>query len=110
MKGNVNNEYEIQNAKVHERKSRAKRAKLINIPPALTNNITINKAHFSTPPIIKTYKKIQKETHMNAFHRQIDVIEELIVELDGVASVEEDHHLLVLVLLKECEQQQKSLL
>jgi hypothetical protein len=47
---------------------------------------------------------------MDALDRQVNVVEELVVILDGHAGGEEDHHLLLSVLLQEGEQQQKTLL
>ena len=49
-------------------------------------------------------------THVNGQHWQVDVVQQLVVELDGEAGVEEDHHLLLAVLLEEREQQQEALL
>ena len=49
-------------------------------------------------------------SYMDALDRQVDVIEELVVVLDGHAGREEDHHLLLAVLLQEGEQQQQPLL
>ena len=49
-------------------------------------------------------------THVNGRHRQVDVVQQLVVELDGEAGVEENHHLLLAVLLEEREQQQEALL
>ena len=40
----------------------------------------------------------------------VDVVEQFRVKLDRVAGGEEHHDLLTLVLLEECEQQQKTLL
>jgi hypothetical protein len=51
-----------------------------------------------------------KVTYMDALDRQVNVVEELVVILDGHAGGEEDHHLLLSVLLQEGEQQQKTLL
>ena len=48
--------------------------------------------------------------YVDGHDRQVDVIEQLIVELDGHAGGEEHHHLLFAVLLEEGEQQQESLL
>jgi hypothetical protein len=47
---------------------------------------------------------------MDALDRQVNVVEELVVILDGHARGKEDHHLLLSVLLQEGEQQQKTLL
>mmetsp|Transcript_58731 Transcript_58731/g.182443 ORF Transcript_58731/g.182443 Transcript_58731/m.182443 type:complete len:206 (+) Transcript_58731:630-1247(+) len=47
---------------------------------------------------------------VDADHRDVDVIQQLIVELHGIAGREEDHDLLVSVLLQECEQQQEAAL
>jgi len=49
-------------------------------------------------------------THVDALNGQVDVVEEFIVILDGHARGEEDHHLLLPILLQEGEEQQKSLL
>ncbi len=47
---------------------------------------------------------------MDALNRQVNVVEEFIVVLDGHAGGEEDHHLLLPVLFQESEKQQKSFL
>ena len=49
-------------------------------------------------------------THVYGQHWQVDVVQQLVVELDGEAGVEENHHLLLAVLLQEREQQQEALL
>ena len=47
---------------------------------------------------------------MNAVNREINVVEQLIVILDGEAGAHEHHDLLLPILLQECEQQHESLL
>ena len=47
---------------------------------------------------------------MDAHDREVYVVEEFVVELDGETCVEEDHHLLLAVLLEECKQKQEATL
>lgn len=47
---------------------------------------------------------------MDGEHGQVNVVEQLVVELDGHAGAKEHHHLLLTVLLEECEQQQEAFL
>lgn len=47
---------------------------------------------------------------MDGHNRQVNVIEELIVILHRHAGGEEDHQLLLAVLLQECKKQQEALL
>ena len=49
-------------------------------------------------------------THVDALNGQVNVVEEFVVVLDGHAGGEEDHDLLLAILLQEGEEQQKSLL
>lgn len=49
-------------------------------------------------------------THMDGHYRQVNVVEELIVEFHRHTRGEEDHQLLLAVLLQEGEEQQESLL
>ncbi len=46
---------------------------------------------------------------MYAVHREVNVVEELVVVLDAHAGGEEDHHLLLAVLLQEGEQEEEPL-
>ncbi len=63
-----------------------------------SKNVTLIKSH------------IENMTYMDALNRQVDVVEEFIVVLDGHAGGEEDHHLLLSVLFQESKKQQKSFL
>lgn len=47
---------------------------------------------------------------MNGHDGQVDVVEQLVVIFDGHAGREEDHQLLLAVLLQEGEEQQEALL
>jgi len=47
---------------------------------------------------------------MDRGHRQINIVEELVMILDGHAGREEHHHLLLPVLLEESEEDEQSLL
>lgn len=47
---------------------------------------------------------------MYAHDRQVDVVEQFMMELDRQARAEENHHLLFAVLFQECEQKQESFL
>lgn len=49
-------------------------------------------------------------SYMDGHDRQVDVVEQLVVELHGHAGGEEDHQLLLAVLLQEGEEQQEALL
>ncbi len=46
---------------------------------------------------------------MYAVHREVNVVEQLVVVLDAHAGGEEDHHLLLAVLLQEGEQEEEPL-
>lgn len=50
------------------------------------------------------------DTYVDGHDGQVDVVEELVVEFDGHAGGEEDHQLLLPVLLEEGEEQQEPLL
>ena len=49
-------------------------------------------------------------SYVDGHDRQVDVVEQLVVELDRHAGGEEHHELLLPVLLQEGEEQQESLL
>lgn len=49
-------------------------------------------------------------THVDGHDRQVNVVEQLIVELDRHAGGEEHHQLLLAVLLQEGEEQHEALL
>ena len=66
------------------------------IPHSLRNN---------SGRLIKSFK-----SYVNALDRQVDVVEEFVVVLDGHARRKEHHHLLLPILLQEGEQQQQPLL
>ena len=50
------------------------------------------------------------ETHMYTQHREVNVVKQLVVKLDRHARVEENHHLLLAILLDERVQNQESLI
>lgn len=47
---------------------------------------------------------------MDGHDGQVDVVQQLVVELDGHAGGEEDHQLLLTVLLQEGEEEQEAFL
>jgi hypothetical protein len=47
---------------------------------------------------------------MYAHDRQVNVVEQFMVELDRQTRAEEHHHLLLAVLLEECEEKQEAFL
>jgi hypothetical protein len=49
-------------------------------------------------------------TYMYAQDRQVDVVQQFMMELHRQARAEEYHHLLFSVLFEECEQKQESFL
>ena len=53
-----------------------------------------NKRNFKDHNFLKdNFQKLKIETYMDTLHRQVDVVEELVVVLDGHAGGEEDHDL-----------------
>lgn len=59
---------------------------------------------------MQRWQEVGDTSYVDGHDRQVDVVEELVVELHRHTGGEEDHELLLAVLLQEGEEQQEALL
>lgn len=76
--------------------------------------LTLSDTHTNSPTLVHfltlTHTSGVSSPYVDGHDRQVDVVEQLVVIFDGHAGREEDHQLLLAVLLQEGEEQQEALL